>query len=138
MFYWKGTRGNYLLDKLLSLSRSGCHVSVIYGAPSIQIAERLRDAARAHRVDLWDSRWDFNHNGEIEIRTHAKYVLVKGTFAGDRSARVVMTGTQNWVSGSLSRGDENSLNIKLASAYKAYIGDWNRIRNHSRRMPLNR
>lgn len=138
MFYWKGTRGNYLLDKLLSLSRNGCHVSVIYGAPSIQIAERLRDAARAHRVDLWDSRWDFNNNGEIEIRTHAKYVLVKGTFAGDRSARVVMTGTQNWVSGSLSRGDENSLNIKLASAYKAYIGDWNRIRNHSRRLPLHR
>ena len=49
MFYWKGTRGNYLLDKLLSLSRSGCHVSIIYGAPSVQIAERLRDAARIHR-----------------------------------------------------------------------------------------
>ena len=96
------------------------------------------DPARSHRVDLWDSRWDFNTNGEIEIRTHAKYVLVKGTFGRDRSARVVMTGTQNWVSGSLNRGDENSLNIKLASAYKAYIGDWNRIRNHSRRLPLNR
>ena len=49
-----------------------------------------------------------------------------------------MTGTQNWVSGSLNRGDENSLNINLASAYKAYIGDWSRIRNHSRRLPLNR
>ena len=138
MFYWKGTRGNYLTDKLLSLARNGCQVSIIYGAPSVQMAERLRNAARSHVIDLWDSRWDRNNNGEVEVRTHAKYVLVKGTYGGDRSARVVMTGTQNWVAGSLSKGDENSLNIKLASAYNGYLGDWQRIRNHSRRLPYNR
>jgi len=138
MFYWAGSRGEYLASKLLNLARSGCNVNIIYGAPSVKIAERLRNAARANRINLFDSRWDFNNDGYNEIRTHAKYVLVKGTFAGDRSARVVMTGSQNWVAGSLSRGDETTLNIKLASAYRQYKNNWSNIRSHSRRLPYNR
>lgn len=135
MFYWKGTRGNYIADKLLSLARSGCSVNIIYGAPSVQIAERLRNAARARTINLWDSRWDHNDDGFNEVRTHAKYVLVRGTHDGDRSSWQVWTGTQNWVAGSLSKGDENSLNIELKSAYNDYLRNWNNIRNHSRRLP---
>ena len=135
MFYWAGRRGHYLADKLLSLARNGCHVSIIFGAPGTEVAAQLRAASRNHLIDLWDSRWDFNNNGEFEIRTHAKYMLVKGTFGSDRSARFVSTGSQNWVAGSLSRSDENTFNINLASAYSDYIADWNRIRAHSRRQP---
>lgn len=138
MFYWAGTRGNYLADKLLSLARSGCRVSIIYGAPSVQIAERLRKAARTRLIALFDSRWDMNSDGYNEVRTHAKYVLVKGKYGADASAHQVMTGSQNWVAGSLSRGDEVSLNISLGSAYADYIANWERIRQHSRRVPRNR
>jgi len=138
MFYWKGKRGNYLASKLLNLAGDGCKVSVIYGAPSVAIAERLRKAAKARRITLYDSRWDFNDDGYNEIRTHAKYVLVKGRFGADRSAYEVMTGSQNWVAGSLSRGDETTLNISLKSAYQDYVKNWNQIRNHSRRLPYNR
>jgi hypothetical protein len=46
-----------------------------------------------------------------------------------------MTGSQNWVAGSLSRGDELSLNIALGSAYNDYVADWRNIRAHSRRVP---
>ena len=138
MFYWDGTRGNYLADKLLSLARGGCAVSIIYGAPSVQIAEKLRKAARAGLINLFDSRWDMNNDGYNEVRTHAKYVLVKGKYGADTSAYEVMTGSQNWVAGSLSRGDEVSLNISLRSAHVDYIADWVRIRQHSRRLPYNR
>jgi hypothetical protein len=135
MFYWAGTRGDYLATKLLSLARSGCQVSVIYGAPSVKIAARLRDAARAGRISLFDSRWDMNADGHQELRTHSKYVLVRGTVGGDTSSHLVMTGSQNWVAGSLSRGDELSLNIALGSAYNDYVADWRNIRAHSRRVP---
>jgi phosphatidylserine/phosphatidylglycerophosphate/cardiolipin synthase-like enzyme len=138
MFYWAGHRGNYLASKLLNLARNGCRVSVVYGAPSRQIASRLRAAARRHLIKLWDSRWDFNDDGFNEIRTHAKYVLVKGRYGRDRRSWQVMTGSQNWVAGSLSRGDETSLNIALRSAYADYLADWNAIRRHSRRAPYNR
>ncbi len=135
MFYWKGYRGDYLLNKLLNLAHSGCQVSIIYGAPSRAIAERLRNAAKAGVVDLYDSRWDFNDDGFNEIRTHAKYVLVKGTVGRDHSAYQVWTGSQNWVAGSLSRGDEITLNIDSKPAYGRYMGDWTMIKNHSRRIP---
>lgn len=138
MFYWKGTRGNYLASKLLNLAGNGCRVSIIYGAPSIKIAERLRKAAKARRINLFDSRWDFNDDGYNEIRTHAKYVLVRGRIGRDRSAHEVMTGSQNWVAGSLSRGDETTLNIALKSAYKDYLRNWTQIKKHSRRLPYNR
>jgi hypothetical protein len=135
MFYWKGVRGNYLANHLFKLARQGCKVSIVVGAPSRDMAARLKDAARHNLIDLYDSRWDFNENGEMEIRTHAKYVLVKGRYGGDRDAFRVLTGSQNWVAGSLSRGDENTLNIAKKSAYTQYLRNWNDIRQHSRRMP---
>jgi hypothetical protein len=135
MFYWKGKRGSYLLDKVADLARDGCRVKVIYGAPSRLIAERLRNLARRHVLDLWDSRWDYNDDGWSEVRTHAKYVLVKGTVGEDRRAFRVWTGSQNWVAGSLSRSDETTLNIGLRSAYKSYLRNWDDIRDHSRRLP---
>jgi len=137
MFYWKGPRGNYLTTRLLDLARAGCKVNIIYGAPSVQMAERLRNAARARRVNLYDSRWDHNGDGYNEVRTHAKYVLVRGTYGKDRAARRVLTGSQNWVAGSLSRGDETTLNIAKARAYRQYVRNWNAIRRHSRRLPYN-
>lgn len=138
MFYWAGKRGTYLARKLIGLARDGCRVSIIYGAPSRDIRLYLRKFARRNLIRLYDSRWDLNGNGTYDVRTHCKYVLVKGRYRGDRHARVVMTGSQNWVGGSLSKGDEVTLNVKLASAYHKYIINWGAIRNHSRRIPRHR
>lgn len=135
MFYWKGKRGNYILNKLFNLAHDGCKLSVIYGAPSRQIAGRLRAAAKDNVLDLYDSRWDFNEDGWNEVRTHAKYVLVKGTVGKDHEAYQVWTGSQNWVAGSLTKSDETTLNIATAPAYRQYLRNWVRIRNHSRQIP---
>ncbi len=135
MFYWKGKRGSYLLDKVGDLARHGCTVRIVYGAPSRLLAERMRNLARKRMIGLWDSRWDYNEDGLNEVRTHAKYVLVKGTVGKDRRAYRVWTGSQNWVAGSLSRSDETTLNIGLRSAYESYLKNWDTIRDHSRRLP---
>ena len=50
----------------------------------------------------------------------------------------VMTGSQNWVAGSLSRSDETTLNIESRRAYREYLRNWNAIRKHSRRLPYSR
>ena len=132
MFYWKGPRGEYLASKLLNLSRAGCQVSVIYGAPSRLIAARLKAAARRHVINLFDSRLDRNFDGVFDVRTHAKYVLIKGHFGVHKKAWRVFTGTQNWVEGSLGLSDETTLNIASRAAYGQYIKNWNTIRRHSR------
>jgi hypothetical protein len=135
MFYWKGRRGNYLADKVLGLAHAGCQVSIVYGAPSRQIAARLRAAAGHGLINLYDSRWDYNEDGWSEVRTHSKFVLVRGNYEGNPKKWVVMTGSPNWVAGSLSKGDEVTLNIELKSAYTAYLRNWERIRAHSRKLP---
>ncbi|WP_188113270.1 phospholipase D-like domain-containing protein [Nocardioides humilatus] len=135
MFYWKGWRGDYLLDKLATLGHQGCKIKVVYGAPSRWIATRMRDLAKRRIIQLWDSRWDYNDDGFNEVRTHAKYVLVRGHVGRDRRAYRVWTGSQNWVTGSLSLSDETSLNIGLRSAYVSYLEHWDTLRDHSRRLP---
>lgn len=138
MFYWKGKRGAYLLNKVRDLARAGCKVRVIYGAPSVKLATRMRGMAGRGLIDLWDSRWDYNDDGWSEVRTHAKYVLVKGTIGKNRRSFAVWTGSQNWVGGSLSRSDEVTLNIRGKSAYKKYRKNWVTIRKHSRRLPYSK
>lgn len=135
MFYWKGHRGNYLASKVLDLARNGCKVNIIYGAPSRLIAERLRNAAATGLIQLYDSRWDFNEDGFNEVRTHSKFVLVRGTFGKDTSTHMVMTGSPNWVVGSLNKGDESTINIELKSAYTSYLANWVKVRNNSRKLP---
>ena len=138
MFYWSGVRGAYIASKLIRLGRQGCIVSVIYGAPSKQVRLQLRAAAVKHLVNVYDSRWDLNGDGYYDVRTHGKYVAVKGTIGGNRSAHLVITGSQNWVGGSLTIGDEVTLNIALPSAYSKYMQNWNAVRYHSRRIPQHR
>ena len=132
MFYWKGPRGEYLASKLLNLRRDGCQVSVIYGAPSRLIAARLKGDARRHAINLYDSRHDLNYDGIFDVRTHAKYVLIKGHYGVHKKAWRVFTGSQNWVEGSLGLSDETTLNIDSRAAYGEYIKNWNMIRMHSR------
>lgn len=135
MFYWSGRRGEYIAEELLNKARNGCRVSVVYGAPSPTVAGKLRDAARAGRITLYDSRWDFDEDGHYEIRTHGKYILVKGKYGDDAAARMVMTGSANWVSGSLNLADEVTVNVKSASRYASYLDNWQTIVAHSRRIP---
>ena len=135
MFYWSGDRGKYIAHKLINLAKSGCRVSIIYGAPSKEIAGILRTAAKAGTIKLYDARWNYDDDPEVDVRTHEKMVLVNGHIGADTSSWQVWTGSQNWVGGSLTKGDEVTLNIDRRSAYSQYIDDWDVVRKHSRQMP---
>jgi hypothetical protein len=135
MFWWSGTRGEYLAQKLINLGRNGCNVNVIVGAPSKNVMAMLRSAARNNsRIRLWDSRIDRTGDGIFDTRTHSKQLLVNGRFGGDASTTFVTTGSQNWTNGALKFADENTLNIRLGRAWRQAKGNWVRIRKHSRRV----
>ena len=63
--------------------------------------------------------------------TPARFPVVTCSYAAHR----VWTGSQNWVGGSLWRSDELTLNIRLRSAYRSYLKNWDTVRDHSRRLP---
>lgn len=129
MFYWDGARGVYIRDRLLELADAGCNVNIVYGAPSKTVAPKLKRYAEQSRIKLWDSRHHTDDDGLVDIRVHSKYMLVNGRFGADRSVQRVFTGSQNWVGGSLTRGDETMLVIDDPGAYAAYLDNWTKVVN---------
>lgn len=133
MFAWNNDRGMAIARKLVRLDRLGCDVSIIYGAPSAAVRDYLRTSARNGVVKLWDSRFDRDGDGLFDLRTHEKYMLINGSYGGDRSAWRVHTGSQNWGRGTLRGGDENTLNIVSRRAYGQYIRHWDHIARYGAR-----
>ena len=135
MFYWAWQRGKYLAEKVIALGRAGCKVSVTYGAPGKDVRTLLLNAAKRGHINLYDSRKFPLKGGDYAVRTHGKFMLVRGTFDGNRKANLVMTGSQNWTGASLVGGDEVTVNVLSVPLYNAYVGHYDRIRKHSVRVP---
>jgi phosphatidylserine/phosphatidylglycerophosphate/cardiolipin synthase-like enzyme len=127
MFAWNSDRGMRIARRLVELDRAGCDVSVIYGAPSKVVARYLRRSAQNKRIKLWDSRYDRDRDGLVDLRVHHKYMLISGRYGGDRSSWRVHTGSQNWGRGTLRMGDENTVNIESRRAYDQYIANWRKV-----------
>lgn len=132
-FWWNGHRGNYLWDKIRNLARDGCKVKIIIGAVDRGLGRRMRDARRAGLIEFWDSRIDTDMDGYVNTRTHMKAVAVRGTYGTNRRYHGVWTGTANWSNGSLTRGDENTLNIRSPRLWRRYVRCFAAVRNHSTR-----
>ncbi|KAA1420327.1 hypothetical protein F0U44_07910 [Nocardioides humilatus] len=130
-FWWNGHRGNYIWDRIHTLARNGCKVHVIFGAADSGLLRRMR-AARSGNFEIWDSRWDSSDiDGCVNTRTHMKNIAIKGTYGRDRKYAGVWTGTANWATGSLTRGDEVTLNVKSLPLFKQYAARWQTVRAHS-------
>ncbi|HET6563658.1 MAG TPA: phospholipase D-like domain-containing protein [Marmoricola sp.] len=133
MFRWNRKWGKRIAQKLVSLADNGCRLDIIYGAPSRELRLYLTDAARrSARISLWDSRFDPNGNGEVNLRVHTKYLLVSGVHGGDRSSWRVTTGSQNW-GASLRTSDENTITIDDRAVHAAYVRNWQHVVNTSAR-----
>jgi hypothetical protein len=131
-FWWNGHRGDYIWDKIRSLAQNGCKVKIIFGAVDSSLLRRMKDARAAGLIELWDSRWDTDDDGCVNTRTHMKALAVRGTFGTNRRYAGVWTGTANWATGSLTRGDEVTLNVKSPSVWREYVDRWNVVKSHSR------
>ncbi len=133
MFWWSGTRGKYLANKVVDLDRAGCDVQVNYGAPSGEVAAKLRRSAHNGGVKLWDSRQRVV-DGRPSLRVHHKFLLVSGSYGLSTADWRVMTGTQNWLRGALTGSDENTVEIDSRSAYSAYSAWFETLKQYSRRI----
>jgi hypothetical protein len=132
MFAWGGERGKLLAERLVELDNHGCDVSVIYGAPRKEVTDILKRSARRGGIKLWDSRFDHNRDGVVDVRVHQKYTLISGVYAGDTSSWRVHAGSLNW-QGALNRGDDFSINIARRAAYRQYLDNWRYIARYGAR-----
>ena len=133
MFRWNRIWGKRIARKLVGLAGNGCKLNIIYGAPSRELRLYLTNAARrSSRINLWDSRYDRNGDGSVDLRVHHKYMLISGRYGADASSWMVSTGSQNW-GASLRTSDENTVNIRNRAAYGAYRNNWTHIMRTSTR-----
>ena len=137
MFYWKGPRGDYLANKLLSpgpLRLRGQHHlrrslagdrRAAAGGGDQPPHQPLRQPPRLQR-----------RRRTPTIRTHGKYILVKGTVRrSDRSPWQVWTGTAE-LGGRLAVRVTRPASTSAEVGLLEYLTTGHEIRNHSDRLPF--
>ena len=88
----EGDRGLYIAQHIVKMRKAGCRVRVLYGL----IAPRIHRTFKAGGVASRRTIFDRDDNGYTDMYTHMKYVGVNGVVGGDRSARVMYTGSENF------------------------------------------
>jgi hypothetical protein len=124
MHAWFGTRGTALAKKVRSMYNAGCYVRVLYSFMSYKVYKTLVKGAGS-RMSV--RRTIYSRNGRSAyLYSHFKNVSVSGNVGGDRSAKVVWTGSNNFTNDG-THFDEVAIRIASASAYRSYVGQFKYI-----------
>jgi phosphatidylserine/phosphatidylglycerophosphate/cardiolipin synthase-like enzyme len=133
MHSWGGVRGAYIARRLRDLYDEGCDVRLLYGFAGAMVRAELARPTSRGRIPIRSTGYDTNGDGELDLYTHQKNLTISGQHAGDRSARIVVTGSSNWTVGGM-RGDEEIVVINGMGVLPAYRADfdwlWNQRSHH--------
>jgi phosphatidylserine/phosphatidylglycerophosphate/cardiolipin synthase-like enzyme len=121
MYGWNGERGVYLARKVAQLSRRGCNIRVIVSNAGGRIVHILA----ANGVQIKSPDYDRNNNGQRDMFTHDKYLLLSGRM-NRKSGWWVWTGSQNW-SNRAVYGDDLTVGIKRRGVFWKYRQNFNFI-----------
>ena len=121
MFGWNGERGAYLARKVADLSRRGCDIRVLESDAGGRVVQIL--ASNGVLIKTPDA--DRNGNGEVDMFTHDKYMLLGGRIR-TQSGWHVWTGSQNWSDRALN-GDEITVHIHRRGVFWDYRQNFQHI-----------
>ena len=130
MHAWFGDRGRAITRQLQGLHRRGCYIRILYSFMLKKTHDQLTDGTGPR---LLLRRVAFPEPGGVlaDKYSHLKMYAVSGHIGDDRSAQVVWTGSNNWTDKS-DHGDEVTLRVDSAAAYRAYVQHWQHVRrSHS-------
>lgn len=123
MHAWNDSRGHYLAKRIRQLYAEGCDVRVMYGFGGEAVRDTFASRTPRGYVPVHTTGYDTNEDGFLDLYTHQKELLVSGNYGGDRSTRMVVTGSSNWNNQGL-RGDELIFTAKKTGAYRDYIDNF--------------
>ncbi len=122
MHAWFSQRGKWLARQVRRMYSQGCYIRILYSFMSEPIFKKLTHRA-GHRMVVRRVLFPGRLGLRASKYSHMKLYAASGVVRGDRSARVVWTGSNNWVLKSL-HADEVTLRIKSAKAYRSYVRHW--------------
>jgi phosphatidylserine/phosphatidylglycerophosphate/cardiolipin synthase-like enzyme len=115
-----GKRGIRIAKRLRELNQQGCNIRLVYSQLGGNVWKLLRWIPRNHLVQ------DRDGDGAYDVYLHMKAMAISGHYGGNRGARVVYQGSENW--SSLARvSDEQGLIIQRDSVERAYGARINRL-----------
>jgi phosphatidylserine/phosphatidylglycerophosphate/cardiolipin synthase-like enzyme len=108
--------------KLRQLADAKCWVDVIYTTID---AGSLGQLTNHPRIALYQ----FPDNAGNPFVIHSKYMLIEGTYAGERDTKWVVTGSHNYSNAALRENDETMLRIKSAPIHDQYRANFRTARD---------
>ncbi|WDZ83770.1 phospholipase D-like domain-containing protein [Micromonospora cathayae] len=109
---------NPIATKLRELADRKCWVEVVYTDSDADVPAILsgHDRIRLYRI-----------SGDYIV--HSKYMLIEGTYAGQRDTKWVMTGSHNYSNAALRENDEALLRIQSATIHDQYRSNFWALRD---------
>ena len=126
MHTMRGKRGNYLAAALRGKHAQGCDVRVSYGLIGWHTKQILGAMTSRGRIPLRSTGFDRNGDGEVEIYTHQKYLVIRGTYAGQPGTDLTLTGSSNWASLGTAQ-DEVFFTVRGAGVARKYVRNFDHM-----------
>ncbi len=117
-----GKRGIRIAKRLRELNQRGCNIRLVYSQLGGNVYKLLRWIPRNHLVQ------DRDGDGAYDVYLHMKAMAISGHYGGQRDARVVYQGSENW-SPLAAMSDEQGLIINRDSVERKYGKRINRLFN---------
>lgn len=131
MHAWDGSRGKYIAQRFRNLHAQGCDIRIQYGMAGAGVREVFGNPTKRGYVPVRSNGFDTDRSGpygqsdgEVDLYSHMKMLLISGHYGDDTSARYTVTGSSNYQDSGLT-GDEMVLTIRGKKTYKAYFKHFN-------------
>ena len=118
MHAWFGLRGLAIQDQVRRLYSQGCYIRILYSFMTPKVHYRLTHGTNSR---MSARRTIFSTNGDkyADVYSHFKNIAASGNVGGDRSARIVWTGSNNFTADG-THFDESMMRINSATAFRQY------------------
>ena len=131
MHAWDKARGDMIARQFWDLYDKGCDVKIHVGYAGKKVRDIFARPTRRGRVPFRSTGFDTDEDGEIDLYSHAKILLVNGNYDGVRNRKMVVTGSSNYQNGG-QYGDELILRAYSPSLYRQYADNWGMVwRDHT-------
>ncbi|HTW15706.1 MAG TPA: phospholipase D-like domain-containing protein [Nocardioides sp.] len=131
MHAWDGDRGVMIANRLRDLYAKGCDVKIMVGYAGGRVRDVFARPTGRGLMPVRSTGFDTDEDGEIDLYSHTKILLVNGNYDGERGRKMVVTGSSNFQNGG-QYGDELILRVFENTLYRSYADNWGMVwRSHT-------
>lgn len=126
MHAWDRERGVMLAKRFRALYAAGCDVRILVGFMGKSVRQVFGSPTKRGLVPVRSTGFDTDDDGEIDLYSHEKILLINGRYGAATGRRVVVTGSSNYQNGG-QYGDELILRVIDGSLHSRYTSNWNTV-----------